>query len=81
MVEGGMVLPENTQPISKLIRTVLFLRLSTAHQNGSGNIVFWPVSLKSVILYIIWVMVPLGRLEVFFWFPKNRISINTHLVL
>ena len=79
MVEGGMVLPENTQPISKLIRTVLFLRLTTAHQNGSGNIVFWPVSLKSVILYIIWVMVPLGRLEVFFFGFQKTVFQSRHI--
>ena len=80
MVEGGMVLPENNQPISKLIRTVLFLRLATAHRNGSGNILFWPVSIKSVILYIIWVLVPLGRLEVVLNF-QNNILIITKLVL
>ena len=79
MVEGGMVLPDNNQPISKLIRIVLFLRLATAHRNGSGNILFWPVSIKSVIFYIIWVL-PLGRLEVVLNF-QNNILIITKLVL
>ena len=74
-----MVLPENNQPISKFIRIVLFLRLATAYRNGSGNILFWPVSIKSVIFYIIWVL-PLGRLEVVLNF-QNNILIITKLVL
>ena len=55
-----MVVSENTQPMSKLFRTLLFVRLVTAHQNESGRIVFWPVSIKSVILYIVWVVLPIA---------------------